>query len=730
MAETYEGLYVKFGANTVEFDNSVKGINKANALLKKDLSSINNQLKFDPDNVDLLTEKMQNFGEQLRISGLKVAELREKQNALGTAKIGTEEWQKLESEIRKTESTMQVVERAINATKNSLANVTSDPIKNLNNTIKETSENLKLIDRELKLDPSNIDLLDSKMELFGKQVEATELKIEQLKREQEQLGDTDIDKDRFKALAKQIKIAEIEAKELNASIEGIGDEINELSSNGGSKFGGMFDELKESIGGAAGDIPLIGSSMTGTAAVAVGAAAGVVTAVAAIGAAAVGASQEFNNATSKIQNSIGATDIEVKSLGDSLNAALATGLYESAEEAAQAIIDVKQNIKGLNDEDLTKVTSYAKVLGNTFDLEVNESSRAASQIMKTFKVDAEGAFDVLAYGMQNGANASMDLIDTFTEYSGLVSEAGFSAQGFVDILITGLDAGARNTDLVADAIKEVQIRLKDRTIQESLSSFSTGTQNVIKQWETGGATLQQVFLSIAKDIGNAQSGSKQYQALIGAVGTQFEDLGQQAAIALGSTATSTNASRETQRLYRNSVEATGSSLTSMGIKGQNALKGINNETNKSKGSIENMRKTALSPLSAEWIKLKKNGSDALKAIGNSITPVLTGFLKLANKISDIIRQSKVLKEAIKAAFNTTLPGKISKIIGGFSGSARNVSPAANFAAPNLAGVSTMSTFNNQNSTSNSYKIDINTNATNAEDIAKEVERIIVRGARR
>ena len=26
MAETFEGLYVKFGANTVEFDKSVKGL--------------------------------------------------------------------------------------------------------------------------------------------------------------------------------------------------------------------------------------------------------------------------------------------------------------------------------------------------------------------------------------------------------------------------------------------------------------------------------------------------------------------------------------------------------------------------------------------------------------------------------------------------------------------------------------------------------------------------------
>lgn len=43
MAETFEGLYVKFGANTVEFDKSVKGINNALSSLKKiSTTSINN----------------------------------------------------------------------------------------------------------------------------------------------------------------------------------------------------------------------------------------------------------------------------------------------------------------------------------------------------------------------------------------------------------------------------------------------------------------------------------------------------------------------------------------------------------------------------------------------------------------------------------------------------------------------------------------------------------------
>src|SRR5699024_4510707 len=103
MAETYEGLYVKFGADTVEFDNSVKGMNKALAGLKKDISTLNKQLKFDPDNVDLLNQKLANFEEQARVGALKIKELRKQQEALGKDKVGTAEWNKLELEINKVE---------------------------------------------------------------------------------------------------------------------------------------------------------------------------------------------------------------------------------------------------------------------------------------------------------------------------------------------------------------------------------------------------------------------------------------------------------------------------------------------------------------------------------------------------------------------------------------------------------------------------------------------------
>lgn len=140
MAQEFEGLYVKFGANTVEFDNSVKGMNSALSTLKKDLQTLNKQLKFDPGNVDLLAKKMQNFQQQLDVGNKKIAELRKQQKDLGEDKIGTAEWQKLESEIGKTEAQLLVVKRALEATDKQLKELTPGNIEHVNKKLDEMAD--------------------------------------------------------------------------------------------------------------------------------------------------------------------------------------------------------------------------------------------------------------------------------------------------------------------------------------------------------------------------------------------------------------------------------------------------------------------------------------------------------------------------------------------------------------------------------------------------------------
>ena len=224
MAETYEGLYVKFGANTVEFDNSVKGMNKALAGLKKDISTLNKQLKFDPDNVDLLNQKLANFKEQARVGALKIKELRKQQEALGKDKVGTAEWNKLELEINKVEAQMVSVNNAASKTKKRIQDV-GDPqsVYNLDKSINDVAADLDIVNRKLKLDPSNVELSAEKMKLLGEQAKLANQKVESLKREQQALGSKNIGTNEWKSLQRAIGNAEIEAKQLENAIQDVGD---------------------------------------------------------------------------------------------------------------------------------------------------------------------------------------------------------------------------------------------------------------------------------------------------------------------------------------------------------------------------------------------------------------------------------------------------------------------------------------------------------------------------
>lgn len=251
MAETYEGLYVKFGADTVEFDNSVKGMNKALAGLKKDISTLNKQLKFDPDNVDLLNQKLANFEEQARVGALKIKELRKQQEALGKDKVGTAEWNKLELEINKVEAQMVSVNNAASKTKKRIQDV-GDPqsVYNLDKAINDVAADLDIVNRKLKLDPSNVELSAEKMKLLGEQAKLANQKVESLKREQQALGSKNIGTNEWKSLQRAIGNAEIEAKQLENAIEDVG--------NAGKKASDGVDEIKNSLSAGA-----IGGAVSG-----------------------------------------------------------------------------------------------------------------------------------------------------------------------------------------------------------------------------------------------------------------------------------------------------------------------------------------------------------------------------------------------------------------------------------------------------------------------------------
>ena len=232
MAETFEGLYVKFGANTVEFDKSVKGINNALSSLKKDFNNINRQLKMDPDNVDLLNRKLLNLQEQARVGAMKIAELKKQQKELGESEVGSAQWNKLQLEISKVESQMKVVDQAMDSTKKHIEDVGNPKsILNLNKEINNVAKELDIVNQKLELDPKNVELSEEKMKLLGKQSSLAKDKVQELKRKQAELGKEKIGTEEWRQLQNEIGQAEVEVLKIDKAMGNLGDSSRSATGN-------------------------------------------------------------------------------------------------------------------------------------------------------------------------------------------------------------------------------------------------------------------------------------------------------------------------------------------------------------------------------------------------------------------------------------------------------------------------------------------------------------------
>lgn len=232
MTETFEGLYVKFGANTVEFDRSVKGINNALSSLKKDFNNINKQLKMDPDNVDLLNRKLLNLQEQARVGAMKIAELKKQQKELEESEVGSAQWNKLQLEISKVESQMKVVDQAMDSTKKHIEDVGNPKsILNLNKEINNVAKELDIVNQKLELDPKNVELSEEKMKLLGKQSSLAKDKVQELKRKQEELGKEKIGTEEWRQLQNEIGQAEVEVLKIDKAMGNLGDSSRSATGN-------------------------------------------------------------------------------------------------------------------------------------------------------------------------------------------------------------------------------------------------------------------------------------------------------------------------------------------------------------------------------------------------------------------------------------------------------------------------------------------------------------------
>ncbi|MDT2912120.1 phage tail tape measure protein [Lactococcus lactis] len=396
-------------------------------------------------------------------------------------------------------------------------------LKDIGKQSNSVNSELRDVERLLKLNPSNVELVAQKQQLLSKQVELTTKKLDGLKGAQadveRQFSNGDIGEEQYRAFQREIVATEGRLDHYKQSLKDVESSSGEAG-NATKGLGGKFDELGGSVedvgqavkGGvlmeAADQLSQIGDKIVE------------------IGDAAKDFALETDASYGKLYATTNLSGQALEDLKGVAQDVFKSGVTDSIDEATEATAIMKQSFKDLDDTSLAKLTSQVISLSERTGTDVQENVTGTTQLMNAFGLDSQKAFDLVADGYKNGLNSSGDFMDTLNEYAPLFQQAGFSAQDMLSIMKNGLSNGAMNTDKIADAVKELQIRLGDGSFEANMGTFSEATQNSFKQWKEGKATVADVAQSIQQDLNKMSPEDK--QKALSALSSQFEDLGTKA----------------------------------------------------------------------------------------------------------------------------------------------------------------------------------------------------------
>lgn len=509
MTETFEGLYVKFGANTVEFDRSVKGINTALSSLKKDFNNINRQLKMDPDNVDLLNRKLVNLQEQARVGAIKIAELKKQQKALGESEVGSAQWNKLQLEIAKVESQMKIVDKAMESTKKHIEDV-GDPksILNLNKELDNVAKELDIVNQKLELDTDNVELAEQKMKLLGKQSELAGDKVQELKKKQAALGDEKIGTEEWRQLQNEIGQAEVEVLKIDRAMDILGESSRSATGDIKEATSYLRADVMMDVADKAGQI---GQKMVD---------AGKMT---------VDAWSEIDEALDTVTTKTGLTGDALAELQE-IAKDIATGMPTSFQNAGDAVGELNTQF-GLTGEKLKSASELLIKYAEINETDISSSAISAKQAIEAYGLTAED----LGMVLDNVTKAAQDTgqsVDTIVQKAidgapqikglGLSFEEGAALIGKFEK--SGVDSSAALSSLSKAAV----IYAKDgKTLTDGLNETVSAIQNSTSETEA---------LSIASEI----FGSKAAPRMVDAIqrgAFSFDDLAEAAKSSSGTVST-------------------------------------------------------------------------------------------------------------------------------------------------------------------------------------------------
>ena len=162
MASTIKGITVKIAGDTIDLQKSLKAVQSSSSSLQSELSAVNRQLKFDPENTVLLAQKQEVLKEQIENSKSALKKLLDVQDQVEeqakNGEISTEQYRAYQREVEKAKSKLDSFGEQLDKTRDKFDKVTNG-IENLEN--KSNTTDLSKVKKEMDDVKSSADNLKS-----------------------------------------------------------------------------------------------------------------------------------------------------------------------------------------------------------------------------------------------------------------------------------------------------------------------------------------------------------------------------------------------------------------------------------------------------------------------------------------------------------------------------------------------------------------------------------------
>ncbi len=323
------------------------------------------------------------------------------------------------------------------------------------------------------------------------------------------------------------------------SVDAAGDKIVDVLDRVEKEAKETGQSLEEAFKGIdkGSDASILALGNIATAAAAVGVAVGA--ALAAAATASVKFADDLNGAMDRVAKSTNLSSAELKQFKEDSLDVFAGDPVKGIGKAGESIEDVTlamaelQKSTGLTGEALKDATRQALGLRDNLDIDLSRLGGAGGAALSAGLVsDVTDAFDLMAASQAQFGERAEDVTDTVREYSQDFADLGFNAQTTFNFLSRGLEAGARNTDVLADSLQEFSINLGDAARLKQLDEISPRLGAIGRAFSEGGISGVDALGAIGDEVRSLDSQLERNEALRLTFGSIFENMGETATLAL------------------------------------------------------------------------------------------------------------------------------------------------------------------------------------------------------